>query len=722
MRFSLHLFVLALIFQAAGFLRAAEKDIVFADFEGDNYGDWKTTGTAFGKGPARGTLPGQMEVTGYLGKGLVNSFFGGDTSTGKLTSPEFKVERKYISFLIGGGGFPGKTCINLLIDGKVIRTATGPNTEPGGSEKLEPDGWDVGEWADKTARIEIVDEATGGWGHINVDQIVFTDQMPRMYVADAARDITITGRFLFFPVKTGATPRKVRISIADKVDRAFDIELADGEPDWWAPLDASAWKGKKVTVRAGRLPAESKGLAGIDQADKLKTTSPLYREALRPQLHFSPQRGWTNDPNGLVNANGEYHLFFQHNPYGWSWGNMHWGHAVSNDLVHWKERGEALYPDSMGPMFSGSAVVDHKNTSGFGKIGQAPIVLIYTAAGNPTVQCLAYSTDGGKTFTKYAGNPILKEITSGNRDPKVIWHDPTKQWVMVLYVGLDKKHTIHFLTSPNLKEWKVKSQTEGFFECPDLFELPLDGDVAKKKWVLTAANHEYKVGSFDGTNFTPETGMLPGHRGKGFYAAQTFSDIPAKDGRRIQIGWLQAPSPGMPFNQAMTVPLEVKLVSTKNGPRLTWTPVRELETLRGKAIKKTELTLNPGGKNPLAEATGELLDLVAVVEPGKATELAFTVRGVPVVYDVAKQELLVDRNKALAPLRDGKLNLRILTDRTAFEVFASGGLTYVPMPVIPKAENRTIAVAVKGGPVFFQNLDVYEIKSIWSESADARGK
>jgi sucrose-6-phosphate hydrolase SacC (GH32 family) len=273
-----------------------------------------------------------------------------------------------------------------------------------------------------------------------------------------------------------------------------------------------------------------------------------------------------------------------------------------------------------------------------------------------------------------------------------------------------------------LKEWKVKSQTEGYFECPDLFELPLDGDAAKKKWVLTAANHEYKVGSFDGTNFTPETGMLPGHRGKGFYAAQTFSDIPAKDGRRIQIGWLQAPAPGMPFNQAMTVPLEVKLVSTKDGPRLTWTPVRELETQRGKAIKKTALTLNPGEKNPLAEVTGEMLDLVAVVEPGKATELAFMVRGVPVVYDVAKQELLVNGHKAPAPLRDGKLDLRILTDRTAFEVFASGGLTYMPIPVIPKAQNRTIAVAVKGGPAIFHNLDVYEIKSIWSDSAAARSK
>src|SRR5262249_46710322 len=214
---------------------------------------------------------------------------------------------------------------------------------------------------------------------------------------------------------------------------------------------------------------------------------------------------------------------------------------------------------------------------------------IYTAAGNPTVQCVAYSLDNGKTFTKYTGNPVVKEITNGNRDPKVIWHEPTKQWVMVLYVCQRDKHTVHFLTSPNMKEWKVKSHIEGYFECPDLFELPLDGDAPKKKWILTAANHEYQVGSFDGTTFRPETPKLSGHRGKGFYAAQTYSDIPAKDGRRIQIGWLQAPSPGMPFNQAMSVPLDVKLVSTKDGARLTWNPVREVEALRSKAIKMTDV-------------------------------------------------------------------------------------------------------------------------------------
>jgi len=691
------------------------KDIVFADFEGETYGAWKTTGTAFGKGPARGTLPGQMAVTGFRGKGLVNSFLGGDDAVGTLTSPEFKIDRKSINFLIGGGGFAGKTCINLLIDGKVVRTSTGPNTEPGGSEELEPAGWDVGDLAGKTAVIEIVDNATGGWGHINVDHIVFTDDKPPTAAqTNATREIKADARYLFFPVKTGAAKRHVAVLVAGKEERAFEIELANDEPEWWAPLDVSAWKGQTVTVRVDKLPGGSHGLAAVTSAAAEKGSDNAYREALRPQLHFSPRRGWTNDPNGLAYVNGTYHLFFQHNPYGWSWGNMHWGHATSKDLIHWSEQGEALYPDAMGPMFSGSAVVDRKNTSGLGTADKPPVVLFYTAAGNPTVQCLAYSTDEGMTFTKYTGNPVVKQITPGNRDPKVVWHEPSGHWVMVLYVETaEKKHVVQFLSSPNLKEWKRESQIEGFYECPDFFELPVDGDAANKKWVLTAASSEYMVGSFDGVKFKPETPKLPGHRGRGFYAAQTFSDLPEKDGRRLQIGWLQAPSPGMPFNQAMSVPLELKLTQTADGPRLTWTPARELETLRGKGVKVGPLTLKPGADNPLAAVAMELQDLIVVAEPGKASELTLAIRGVPIVYNAAKQELTVNGHRIAIPLRDGKIALRILTDRTAFEVFADGGRTYIPMPVIPKPEDRTVSVSVKGDEVAFPVLEVHEMKSVW---------
>ena len=701
-------------------LRAAE-DIVIADFEGANYGEWRITGEAFGSAPARGTLPRQMKVDGFLGNGLVNSFAGGDKSTGTLTSPSFKIERRYLSFLIGGGGYSNETCMNLLLDGKVARTATGPNTQSGGSERLQAAGWDMSEFLGREAIIEIVDKRTGGWGHINVDQILQTDRKPPIEQRDATREIAINQRYLHFPVKHGAAKKKVQVLRGGAVERFFDVELADTEPDWWAFLDVSAWRGEKLVVKVNTLREDSRALASISQSDEIDGAANLYQEPLRPQLHFSARRGWNNDPNGLVFYQGEYHLFFQHNPYGWDWGNMHWGHAVSRDLTHWEERAEALYPDAMGPMFSGSAIVDWKNTSGFGTNGEPPMVSIYTAAGNPTVQCLAYSTDHGRTFTKYAGNPVVKQITGGNRDPKVLWHEPTKRWAMTLYVGFDEnkdgkrstRHTIHFLTSPNLKEWTVTSQIDGLFECPDFFELPVDGDAKNKKWVLTAASSEYLVGSFDGAKFTAETPKLPGHRGKGFYAAQTFSDIPSNDGRRIQIGWLQAPSPGMSFNQAMTVPLELTLRSTPDGPRLVWQPGNELARLRAKSYEAGSFVLKPNDANPLAKAHGELLELQAEFEPGVDSEIRFNVRGVPISYSAAKQELTVNGHRSPAPLRGGQQRITVLADRTAFEVFASDGLTYVPMPVIPKRDALDVEASVTGTPVKFSKLAAHELNSIW---------
>ena len=698
----------------ASYAVAEQPDLVFADFEGDDYGGWHASGTAFGAGPAKGALPGQMPVSGFLGRGLVNSFLGGDGPTGKIVSPEFKIDRKFIGFLIGGGGYPRQTCLNLLIEGKVVRSAAGPNTQPGGSEQLEPAAWDVSDLVGKIARLEIVDEANGGWGHINVDQIVFTDRRPMETVRNAKRELVAAKRFLLLPVKNGGAKRQVTVRVAEHMERQFEIELADREADWFAPLDIERWQNETLTIDVDKLPADSQALANLRQNDEPADAGEVYHEALRPQLHFSPRRGWMNDPNGLVFYQGRYHAFFQHNPYGATWGNMHWGHAVSRDLVHWEEVGEALYPDAMGTMFSGSAVVDWQNTSGLGRKGKPPLVLFYTAAGNPTVQCLASSNDGGQTFSKYERNPIVEQISPGNRDPKVVWHEPSRRWVMVLYVGLpDNKHAIEFLTSADLKSWKSVSRTEGFFECPDLFKLPLDGDGNRKKWVLTAASSEYQIGSFDGERFVAETEKLPGHRGRGFYAAQTFSDIPAADGRRIQCGWLQAPSPGMPFNQCLSLPLELRLVSTADGPRLAWSPVKELESLRGQRRRLAGETLAAGASKRLDDARSELLDIVAVVEPSNAAEATLNVRGVPISYRAATRELVVNGHTVTVPLNDEKLDLRILVDRTSFEVFAASGRIYVPMPVIPAADNRSVSIAAVGGEVKLPQLDIYELRSIW---------
>jgi sucrose-6-phosphate hydrolase SacC (GH32 family) len=702
---------------------AAADDLIIADFEGDQYAPWTVSGEAFGTAPAKGPLPGQMNVEGFRGKGLVNSFNKGDDSTGTLTSPGFRIERKYLAFLIGGGMNAEKLALQLIVDGKVVRRATGPNDRPGGSEALAQGSWDVAEFAGRMGVIRIIDDAKGSWGHINVDDILQTDEKPKgpaPLISNAERSLTATSRYLHLPIKNGAPKRLVTLLVDGKVVVRNDIELADGAPDWWAPMEVREWQGKAITLRVDKLPEDSTALSSVVQSDTVKDAGELYREPLRGQFHFSPKRGWNNDPNGCVYYNGEYHLFFQHNPYGWGWGNMHWGHAVSKDLIHWEELGDKLLPDSMGPMFSGSAVVDWKNTSGFGKDGKPPLVLLYTAAGNPTVQGVAYSTDG-REFTKYAGNPVLKQITGGNRDPKVMWHEPTKRWVMVLYVGLDGgKHTVHFFTSPNLRDWTLASITEGIagtqflYECPDFFELAVDGDASMKKWVLLGADSRYAVGSFDGIRFTAEQTNLPGHRGRGFYAPQTFSDIPEKDGRRIQVGWFQTETKGMPFNQSMTVPLELKLTRTDDGPRMTFSPVKELEALRVKTHRPDVKSLKPGDRNPLDSISAELVEVRVEFEPGDAKEVVFNIRDIRVEYDVAKQELSVAGHRAPAPLRDGKQRLVIYCDRTGAEVFASDGLCYVPMPFNTKPENKRLFFETRGGTARVNALEVHELGSAWT--------
>ena len=574
-------------------------DLLIADFEGDDWGAWKVTGEAFGPGPAHGTLPNQMAVDGFLGKGLVNSFHGGDGTTGTLTSPEFKIERKFISFLIGGGKDPEKTCMNLLIDGKAVRNATGPNDKPGGSETLAPEFWDVGEFAGKTAIIQIVDNATGGWGHINVDQIVQTDRKPPQLLADAKREFRIEKRYLNLPIKNGAPKRNVTTLVDGRVEVKNDIELANAAPDWWAFMDVSAWRGKTVTLQVDKLPEDSTALSSIEPSDSIKGAEDLYREPLRGQFHFSSRRGWNNDPNGLVFYSGEYHLFYQHNPYGWGWGNMHWGHAVSRDLVHWRELGDALAPDELGPMFSGSAVVDWNNTSGFGKAGQPRASADLYRGRRSHRQCLASSTDG-RHYTKFSGNPVVKQITGGNRDPKVMWHEPTKKWVMALYVEQDGKHTIHFLTSPNLKRLDPHEPHRRLLRVPGLFRTA--GGWRRREQEMGAHRRQQRIHGRHVRRHELHAGdaQAAGPPRAGFYAAQTFSDIPQRTAAASKSAGSRPKRQGMPFNQSMTIPLELKLAATPEGPRLTWTPVKELSSLRAKTHRFGAMTLQPDSANPLA--------------------------------------------------------------------------------------------------------------------------
>ena len=704
MNSSCRLLAFGLAFAAAPAAAAERADIIIADFEGETYGSWKVEGEAFGAGPARGTLPGQMPVGGFLGKGLVNSFRGGDDAKGELTSPPFPIDRSHLIFLIGGGKYPGQTCINLIVGGKIVRTATGPNDRQSGTEQLDWSSWDVTEFMGKTAVIEIVDERQGGWGHINVDQIVESDRAFRF--EPASRELVVEKRFLHLPVKNGV--RKVRMKfVADgRAVREFEIELAEEKPDLWAFADVGPFHGRRLSIEVDRLIPESKALDSIRQDDTLPEAVRLYAEPARPQFHFTSRFGWLNDPNGLVFANGQWHLFYQHNPYGWGWGNMHWGHAVSPDLFHWHELPIALYPQKWDDWcFSGSAVVDAKNTSGFKAGDRDVLVAAYTSTGRG--ECVIFSNDWGRTWTEFEGNPVVKHA---GRDPKLVWHEPSHAWVMAVYDEPEGKRQIAFYSSKDLKHWAFQSRIDGFFECPDLFELPVEGRPGEARWVLSAADGKYVLGQFDGRQFVPESEKLQVWRGN-FYAAQTYDNTP--NGRRVQIGWGQGINfEGSRFNQQMTVPVELTLRPTAEGLRMFAEPVRELAGLHGPERSWTDLALVPND-NPLADVRGELMRIKADIEPGTAESVGFVVRGVPVRYDAVKRRLLCKQTEAPLEPAGGRITIEILVDRGSVEVFGNNGRVALSVGGVLPADDRSIRTDVTGMGAIIRSLKVIELKSAW---------
>jgi len=532
---------------------------------------------------------------------------------------------------------------------------------------------------------------------------------------------TITGRYLNLPVRNGAPKHWVRLLIEGEMVREFEIELAEGEPDFWAFIDVSPHIGSSFSLEAEGLPEGLPGFASVRQSDSIEEAQDLYRERYRPQFHFSSRRGWNNDPNGLVYYQGEYHLFYQHNPFGVKWGNMHWGHAISRDLVHWVELDDALAPDRLGQMWSGSAVVDWNNSAGFQRGEEKALIAIYTAAGGwtpsskgqPFTQCLAYSTDRGRSWTKYAGNPALGHLMGGNRDPKVIWYEPARQWVMALYLDPPKGQPNYaLLGSPDLKRWtRLCEVILPCGECPDFFELPVDGSQANRKWVYWGADGHYLVGSFDGQTFTSETEPLRSYAGTA-YAAQTFSDIPESDGRRIQIAWLRGDLPGMPFNQQMTFPVELTLRTTEDGIRLFSYPAKEIELLWARTQHWEGIEL-PSGERVLEEVTGDLLDITAQFHLGDARRVGLVLRGVRVTYDARTAELSCHGHSVRLPAGNRRIRLRVLVDRASVEIFADDGRAYLPVAVIPAGDSQPLAAFAERGSARIEELVAHELRAAW---------
>lgn len=477
-----------------------------------------------------------------------------------------------------------------------------------------------------------------------------------------------------------------------------------------------------------------------------------YNEPYRPQIHFSPAKNWMNDPNGMFFYEGNWHLFYQYNPFGDRWGHMSWGHATSNDLLHWKNLPVAI-PEEDGIMiFSGSAVVDWKNTSGFGKDGQPPLVAIYTGhRDGHQDQRIAYSNDKGLTWTKYNKNPVLDLNMADFRDPKVSWHEGASRWIMT--VALPTEHKVHFYASTDLKAWKYVGEfgnagsVDGIWECPDLF--PLKTDDGQIKWVLIVnlspgapaggSGTQYFVGNFDGNTFTTDkptaTGMqnaLWSDYGADFYAGVSWTDVPQSDGRRVWLGWMSnwryaGDVPTSPWRSAMSVPRSLSLKQTSAGLRMAQQPVTELNTIHGKKSVFTGGTIEEANawiKNSYlrSEPLELVMEIDQIAEPIALKVFAGVDQETIIGISAKGDEISVDRTKSgevgfhrdfsavqKAPVADanGSIKLHIVLDISSVEVFANDGLQTITSLIFPDPTRNKIEFA--GSKAHIKSIEAWPL-------------
>src|SRR3984885_2158373 len=532
---------------------------------------------------------------------------------------------------------------------------------------------------------------------------------PATSLSAQSRTFHITLRYLNIPVERASEMGLFQISVDGVQKREFPVQLAEHAIDYWIFLDVSEFKGSPIPLTASNgvaSPSLQAALGRIYQANQIEGEATLYKEINRPQFHFTVKRGWSNDVNGPIFYNGQYHLFWQAFPFGvkWDTGFMYWGHAVSKDLIHWRELAPALMLDKLGAAWSGTSFVDHQNTGGWGKDA---LVLVYTAfdrTSHKQVQCIAYSIDNGATFHRAAGNPVLdtnREVGSNDtRDPKVFWYEPTKRWVMVLF----EKDGMSFFNSTDLKTWTRQSHHKGFHECPDFFELPIDGDNNRKKWILHGGSSSYEIGTFDGGTFTAESPVLHYAEGKNLrgddalYAAQSFGEMP--DGRQIQMAWGRIQLEGMPFTQMILFPTEFKLKTTKDGLRMQAAPIDEIAQLRTKARTWSTLTVADANQKLASAGSGPLdLKLEASIESGDGLAIRY---GGNDLTTVASEDL-----------ENGRCQVEVLIDKGIAEVFVEGGARYITRELPLSNGNHGLELSVKQKTSVIHHLEIYKMKSMW---------
>lgn len=493
-------------------------------------------------------------------------------------------------------------------------------------------------------------------------------------------------------------------------------------------------------------------MAATTAASFLSAAGP---EPFRPGYHFSPEKDWINDPNGLFFYNGQFNLYYQLNPFGDEPGHLSWGHALAPDLFHWNELPVALREENGIMMFSGSAVVDVNNTSGFGKDGKPPIVAFYTGhrTGNQA-QNIAYSNDGGRTFTKYAGNPVIDLKLAEFRDPMVFWHKPTNRWIMV--VSLAAIHKVQFYASTDLKKWTLLSEFGPAgakpvpnWECPNFFPLTVTNEKGVSKWVLElgvgsgtpakGSASQYFVGDFDGHTFTnanPAATVKWVDYGADFYAGQTWSDVPPSDGRRILIAWMAnwdygRQLPTHPWRGQMSLPRELSLKTGPDGYFLTQAPVREAEKLRQQHVQLQANSIQAANKALSQHSFGNMLEVIAEFDLGSASNVGVHLRKgqdqqTSVGLDADRKVLYIDRTNSgdvefapsfaakhdgpLAP-QDGKVRLHIFLDRCSVEVFGNDGRTTLTDLIFPRESGKAIDVYADGGAIKNVRMNIWTLRS-----------
>ena len=560
--------------------------------------------------------------------------------------------------------------------------------------------------------------------------------------------INTNQRYLLLPVEEVMPDVRVSMIVNNKEVNVADVRLAVNRVDYFVPLDLSDYAGKNILLKfklGSNDPIRGKLSAVCCKEMKLSDTFDTgNREKFRPTYHFSPLYGWMNDPNGMVYKDGEYHLFYQHNPYGSKWGNMHWGHAISKDLINWEHRPDAITPDALGTIFSGSAVVDTDNTAGF---GAGAIVAIYTQNSDRQVQSIAYSTDNGRSFTKYENNPVLTSDARDFRDPKVFCHKETQRWIMLLAVGQE----MQIFSSSNLKDWAFESSFGegqgahgGVWECPDLFELPVDG-TNEKKWVLLCnlnpggpfggSATQYFVGTFNGKEFVNESPSKTKWMdwGKDHYATVTWSDAP--DNRRIAIAWMSNwqyanDVPTSQYRSPNSVPRDLSLFTVDGETYLQSAPSPELLKLRDISKKRSFKVNGTRTIKDMIAGNEGAYEIELTIENQYADVIGFRLYNdkgeeVDMQYDMKEKKFSMDRRKSgdvgfnenfpmltWTAIESGKdeLKLRLFVDKSSVEAFGDGGRFVMTNQVFPSEPYTHIDFYSKGGAYKVDSFVIYKLK------------